>query len=148
MSFVPSRYSRGYGDDAASTSSSTLLSKVSGLVTGSGGGTTGLDAWVAVVNALSDPRERVAVLKAKIANYKAMKAKYGIGPLGDLYANQIRLMKARLQAEQTNLGLEAQGEASTSEWRTIGHGLGIVGIGVGVLVGAYVLTRTVKAAQA
>lgn len=104
--------------------------------------------WSAIVNAISDPRERVATLKAKIKNYKAMKAKYGIGPIGDLYQNQIVLMQSRLKAEEKDLELEREGETSTSTWRTIGHSLGYAGIAIAVLGGMYLGVKTYREATA
>ncbi len=147
--FVPSVYS--YGDEAAAPAAAPAktdwLSKITGALTG-GGGSSGLDAWASVVNALADPRERVAVLKAKIANYQKMKKTVGIGPIGLLYDNQIALMRARLSAETESLRQEKAGEASTATWRDQGHLLAYVGIGVLALGGTWIAVRTIRTAQA
>lgn len=108
---------------------------------------TQLNAWNAVVSALSDPRERVAVLKAKIKNYKAMKAKYGIGPVADLYQNEIVKMRARLGAEEENLRLQEEGEESSTTWRWIGHTGGYVGIGLGLLAGGLLIAKIMQTVQ-
>ena len=79
--------------------------------------------WGALISAIEDPRERVATLKAKIANYERMRRKYGIGPLGDLYTNEIRLMKARLKAEKKGLVIQKEGEGAVWIWRIAGWGI-------------------------
>lgn len=131
MAFVPSEHSYGAGESttqatASSGGEDSWLSKITGAVTG---GVSGIEAWATVIDAISDPRVRVATLKAKIKNYKRMRAKYGFGPIADLYTNQIQLMQARLQAEKKNLGLEKEGETSTWGWRVGGwFVLGTVGL--------------------
>lgn len=147
--FEPSEHSYGADVAAATTPAPTsFLDKITSTVTGLATNQSAqMTAWTAVVNAIADPRQRVATLRAKIANYKKMRDEFP-EPIKTLYSNQIVLMQSRLKAEQVNLGLEKEGESSTSTWRTIGHTAGYVAIGLGVLVGGYVVVRTVKAAWA
>lgn len=145
MSFEPSEYS-----DASSTSStsSTLADKLTAMVSGAvSGDQAQIAAWSNVINAISDPRQRVATLRAKIQNYKAMRDKFP-EPVKTLYTNQIVLMKSRLKAEEKELQLEVQGEQSTSTWRTIGHSLGYAAVVVLALGGAFIGVKTWREATA
>lgn len=137
--FEPSAYS----DTAtnAAKPGDQVLSTLSKVV---GSQTANIEGWAALINAIGDPRQRVATLTAKIKNYKIMRAKYGVGPIKDLYSNQIRLMQERLKAEKVNLARVEASERSTDTWRGIGHSLGYVAIGVGVLTGVFVLSRAVR----
>lgn len=76
-----------------------------------------------------DPRERIAVLQAKIANYKAMKAKVPI--LAVYYDNEIRKLQAQVGALQSQAQAASASEQATGQWRVLGQ----VGAGVGILAG-------------
>lgn len=148
MSFEPSEYSDADAPASSEAAPSTLASKLQALVSGvASGDSAQLSAWANVINAISDPRMRVATLKAKIKNYKAMRDKFP-EPVKTLYKNQIVLMQSRLKAEERNLELEVAGESSTSTWRTIGHGLGYAAIVLVGLGGAFVAVKTYRTATA
>ena len=148
FTFQPSAYGDGSAPAAAPPPADAAkgggwLDTLTGAFTASSSSITG---WASVLGALTDPRERVQVLKAKIKNYEKMRAKYGIGPIGDLYSNEIRLMKARLKAEKKALGLQGESEDSTRVWRYAGWGLaGLAGLWVAAK--AYRTLRPVEAAR-
>ena len=81
-----------------------------------------------------DAYEDVGVLEAKIKNYQGMKRKFPL--LAGWYDNEIRKMKAKLEAAKRRTSLQAEGEQATREWRTLGYALAAGG--VLVLVGGAV----------
>lgn len=79
-----------------------------------------------------DPREEIAIIQAKIQNYKKLKRQTGVGLLKTFYSNEIRKLEARLAALE-KLAAEAQTSASTTQTAKV------VGIGVTTLVGVSVI---------
>ena len=108
-----------YGAPAAKKAGG-LLDMVQDAFTSSNAAISG---WGALISAIEDPRERVAALTAKIKNYERMRKKYGIGPIGDLYTNEIQLMRARLKAEKKGLVIQKEGEGALWIWRIAGWGI-------------------------
>lgn len=81
-----------------------------------------------------DAFEDVGVLEAKIKNFQQMKRK--LPALAWWYENEIRKLKAKLDAAKRRTALQAEGEQATREWRTLGYALAAGG--VLVLVGGAV----------
>lgn len=81
----------------------------------------------------SDPRQQVELYKAKIGNMRTMKAKFPA--LAFFYANEITKLQAKLRAAQAQVGVAAEKDQATRDWRKLGYtasGVGIV-IGLGFL---------------
>ena len=76
----------------------------------------------------SDPRERKAVLEAKIANYEGMKRKFPIAAL--FYDNELRKMRAKLAATEHQIAKARAGERSTQTFRYLGWTAGALALGV------------------
>jgi hypothetical protein len=91
--------------------------------------TTQAAAAYATYSQNADPRIAAAVLEAKIANYKQMRAKAPF--LRFFYDNEIAKQEAKLAALKTKLSIQEEGESATRQWR----GLGQAGVAVGIVGG-------------
>lgn len=112
-----------------------------------GGGAPGAAAASALPIALQaasallgpqDAYEDAGVLEAKIKNYQQMKRKFPL--LAGWYDNEIRKMKAKLEAAKRRTSLQAEGEQATREWRSLGYALAAGGVLV-LISGAVALGR-------
>jgi hypothetical protein len=99
--------------------------------------------------AAKDPRETVEVLKAKIANYEAIKhtSPFNVIPGVRWYDAEIAKMKARLDVAKRTAGETQAGAEAVARW----HGLGQTALGIGIATGvallALVVVKTVKEAR-
>lgn len=87
--------------------------------------------------------EKIAILQAKIVNYqRAMKrSPTSIVPGAAWYRAEIEKMKAELGALQGEAAQEAASSADYGRWRTITTVGGVVGVGLGLAAGYYLLRR-------
>lgn len=115
--FVPYRagWAAGYGDTDGAATKADYSQQVA-------------SAYATYSNA-ADPRVAAAVLEAKIANYKQMRAKAPF--LRVFYDNEIAKQEAKLAALKKKLAIQEEGESATRQWR----GLGQAGVAVGIVGG-------------
>lgn len=140
MSFIPSEYSYG-AETATPAAGGDLFTKVSGLLSQAA-------PALSVAQQLlgKSDLEKLAILKAKVSNYKKMRvtAPYSIVPGRLWYDNEISKMNAMISALTVE---SAQEQDTTADWasaRTLTLVAGGVGVVVLATVGYYFVRKADK----
>lgn len=106
---------------------------------------TGLSLFAQYKLDTKDPRKALAEANAKIANYKDLKKR--TPALSAFYDRQIRKLEAEAAAASQQLGVRAESEAATRQWRSLGQAGTGVGIMLGVALLGLVVAGTIKVAR-
>lgn len=89
----------------------------------------------------SSAYEDVEVIKAKLVNQRRLRDTLP-EPLKTFYANNVRILEAKLKAAKHAKVLEARDRASSREWAFLGKGTAVTGIAVGAALVVLILSRS------
>ncbi len=130
--FQPSRYS--YGAESAGD----VLAKASALVQQAAPALSLAQELIG-----KSALEKLSILRARVKNYQRLRNKlpYSTVPGTAWYNAEIAKMKAQITALEVEAAQDASASADYSLWRRLTSAGGIVGIGVGLAVGYFVVRR-------
>lgn len=94
----------------------------------------------------SSAEEDVQVLKAQIKNHERLRDTFP-EPFKTIYANKVRVLKARLRAAEKAKVEEGKTQTSRWEWAALGKTSVVVGILAGSALTALLITSAVKAGR-
>lgn len=148
MRFQPSR---PYGEPPSPVATAALAAQAASTGTpppSSSSDMTEYVQYVALAKELvlpSDPEERAKVLRAKIKNYQGMKRKIPL--MATFYDNEIRKLRAKLDATKSQIAKKKKGEQSTQVFRYLGWAAGgLTVLLIGSMVYRNIVTTRVVAA--
>lgn len=94
----------------------------------------------------SSPEEDVQVLKAQIRNHEKLRDTLP-EPFKTIYANKVRVLKARLRAAETARSEDKKTQTSRWEWASLGKTSVVIGILAGSALTALLITSAVKSGR-
>ena len=92
-----------------------------------------------LVEQVTDPTQRVEVLRAQIVNTKKLLRRSPVFLKGPIRM-RLRKLKARLKAAERRTELQREQESSRRTWRALGQ----VGVVIGALVGVAIVVRLLR----